>query len=337
MNVINSHLKVDDVLNDNAPYPYTLSAFIAFLSDNHCLEILEFIFEARRYRHDYQNHSLDDSHRDVLHQQWLRLLQTHIVTGAAREINITDTVRGELLDPVPGLKAQDQEQRDDTLCPDPGLLEPALKQMHDLLYDSIIQRFITSCLGPEHARPMSKENSDNGNGTGTNTPERPTDGSESERQRQATAEIHPSPLPAPSDEEPPREPLSRSRARLQFYPRPRSRAQSQTRYSSPHARTTNFDNSRPSSSIVFYDDRPDIPFSRKRGSVSSGATATRSMQTASDGMKESTDLVRTRTMPTKRSDVDGRHRQHHGLKRRWHRLPLRSGIFRHFKKESSQS
>lgn len=336
MNTIHFRLKVHDILNDHAPFPYTLSAFIAFLSDNHCLEILEFIFEARRYRHGYQDQSLE---RDTLHQQWLRLLRTYIVPGAAREINITDKVRGELLDSVSGL-TQDQEQENDTSCPDPENLNPALKQMHDLLHESILQRFIKRYSGEDHSRPISKEASDTGTGTGTQSSEQSGNDTESERQRRTATEIFPFPSPAPSKEELPPEPppssrsRSRSHSRLQFKPQSLSRGQSQARDSPPHPRTIKLDDSRPSSSMVFYDDRPDIPSSRKRGSVSSAATASRSMHAASEGMKESSDLVRTRTMPTKRADAEEQHQKHQGQKRRWHRLPLRSGIFRHFKKES---
>ena len=45
--------KLDEILNDTAPVPYTLGTFIAFLAQNHCLEVLEFILEAKRYRKTY--------------------------------------------------------------------------------------------------------------------------------------------------------------------------------------------------------------------------------------------------------------------------------------------
>jgi hypothetical protein len=37
--------QLDDILNDVAPFPYTLGAFIAFLSELQCLETVEFLLE----------------------------------------------------------------------------------------------------------------------------------------------------------------------------------------------------------------------------------------------------------------------------------------------------
>lgn len=45
---------LDEVLNNDAPYPYTLDSFTAYMSQIHCLEILEFILEGRRYRKTYE-------------------------------------------------------------------------------------------------------------------------------------------------------------------------------------------------------------------------------------------------------------------------------------------
>ena len=44
---------LDEVLNNTAPQPYTLAAYTAFLSQQHCLETLEFVTEARRYTEKY--------------------------------------------------------------------------------------------------------------------------------------------------------------------------------------------------------------------------------------------------------------------------------------------
>lgn len=88
--------KLDDLLDDKAPYPYTLSALIAFLSKSHCLEILEFVLEARRYRGSFQRVG-DYKSRRTLHLQWQRILQMYIVSGAQREINISDGIRDNLV------------------------------------------------------------------------------------------------------------------------------------------------------------------------------------------------------------------------------------------------
>jgi hypothetical protein len=46
---------LDEVLANTAPAPYTLSAFMAYLSQNHCLETLEFTLDAKRYREAYED------------------------------------------------------------------------------------------------------------------------------------------------------------------------------------------------------------------------------------------------------------------------------------------
>ena len=46
---------LDEVLNNTTPPPYTLSAFIQYLSQNHCLETLEFILEAKHYCESYKS------------------------------------------------------------------------------------------------------------------------------------------------------------------------------------------------------------------------------------------------------------------------------------------
>lgn len=342
---------LDDILDDHAPYPYTLSAFMGFLSDNHCLEILEFIFETRRYRRNYHAQSLDDTQRQALHRQWLRLLQTHIVPEAPREINITDAVREKLLDSVSGLNSQTQETGEDDgmLCPDPGHLDPAEKQMHELLHDSILLCFVKSCSGPEHMQPSAI--SDNERGTRSCTPEILSDDTDSERRRRAAAEICPFPSPAPSDEESKRIPLQHRRSRSwslsqrqsklrQFNPRPLSQPSSRTKLhlpessvSTPRSRTVKLDDIPPS--ITFYDERSNTPTRRKHGSISSSATGTRSLYTSPEETKETADLVRTRTSPANVPDVDEPLQQRQGQRRRWHRLPTTSGIFRHFKKVSN--
>lgn len=138
--------KLDDLLDDKAPYPYTLSALIAFLSKSHCLEILEFVLEARRYRNSFQRVGNHNSRR-TLHLQWQRILQMYIISGAQREINISDGVRDDLV----------ATESKPNYPPDPALLDSALQEMRDLLHDSILLPFLRSCVNQdrEQPRPLS--------------------------------------------------------------------------------------------------------------------------------------------------------------------------------------
>jgi hypothetical protein len=133
---------LDEVLSNTAPYPYTLSAFMAYLSQNHCLETLEFTLEAKRYRETYLSVSrlLDQSiivsdtpqtqHLLVL---WERLLSAYILPGAPREIILSSEVRDVLL-------ADAHASRP----PLPETLDPAVRRMHDLMEESIFIHFVNS-------------------------------------------------------------------------------------------------------------------------------------------------------------------------------------------------
>ncbi|KAE8153032.1 RGS domain-containing protein [Aspergillus avenaceus] len=141
--------KLDEILNDTAPVPYTLGAFVAFLSQNHCLEVLEFILEARRYRKTYdwleQNDNKDEEQQLRLRRQWDRILETYIETGSSHEINVPDDTRQELLD-----HGQKSEH-----IPPPNGLDKAVHHMHELLRESILIPFLRNCSGTSHVQPLS--------------------------------------------------------------------------------------------------------------------------------------------------------------------------------------
>ncbi|KAJ5948489.1 hypothetical protein N7454_001796 [Penicillium verhagenii] len=133
---------LDDVLANTAPPPYTLSAFMAYLSQNHCLETLEFTLEAKRYRETY--HTLvdrlgliavttDTPEAQHLHMLWQRLLMAYIFPGAPREINLSSEVRDGLLD-----------HRNAIIPPVPETLDFAVKNIHELMEESIFLPFLNS-------------------------------------------------------------------------------------------------------------------------------------------------------------------------------------------------
>lgn len=145
---------LDDVLNNNAPPPYTLAAYTAFLSQQHCLETLEFVTEARKYGCRYDEAVLarkddaplttesDDGFELTL--MWNRLLDVYVKPGAPREINLPAEERDDLVEypcepnPAP-----------------PAALDPAIKRMYDLMSDSIFIPFCNSLRVPSHAQTYS--------------------------------------------------------------------------------------------------------------------------------------------------------------------------------------
>lgn len=87
---------LSEILANTAPPPYTLSSFMAFLSQNHCLENLEFTMDAARYRKHYQKMAnrqngapispLSDECAYVL-MLWKRLIDAYIRESGPREVS----------------------------------------------------------------------------------------------------------------------------------------------------------------------------------------------------------------------------------------------------------
>ena len=141
---------LDDVLNNRAPQPYTLSAYMAFLSQQHCLETLAFTLDAKKYREQYDTASAhmagmpltyetDEGHD--LQQEWTRMLDIYIKPGAPQEINLPSEERDDLLDWPYGVKP-----------PPPEALDPSIKRMYDLMSDSIFIPFCNSLKAVSYAQ-----------------------------------------------------------------------------------------------------------------------------------------------------------------------------------------
>lgn len=125
-----------DVLSNSAPPPWTLSAFTAYLSQNHCLENLEFTMDAERYREKYE--SLNKGSRQPTLEDarytrmlWQRLIDAYITPDGPREINIPSNVRDTLLS-LPNT----------TTPPEPEELESAVKIIYNLMEESVLISFL---------------------------------------------------------------------------------------------------------------------------------------------------------------------------------------------------
>ena len=138
---------LDDVLNEKAPAPYTLAAYTAFLSQQHCLETLEFVTEAKKYASKYYEYAAEyhgmpltteTSEGFELQQDWIRILDVYVKPGAPREINLPAEVRDDLV-----------EEPYEPRPPFPEALEPAIKRMRDLMSDSIFIPFCNSVKAPQ--------------------------------------------------------------------------------------------------------------------------------------------------------------------------------------------
>jgi hypothetical protein len=131
-----------DVLANNSPAPWTLAAFMAYLSQNHCLETLEFTMDAQRYKTSYEQvtearGSRSARDNDYLCSLWEKLVQAYLVPCAPREINIPSYVRERLLHLSPS-----------SLPPRPEELREAVETVEELMRDSVFLPFLESVSAP---------------------------------------------------------------------------------------------------------------------------------------------------------------------------------------------
>ncbi|KAK3900517.1 hypothetical protein C8A05DRAFT_35838 [Staphylotrichum tortipilum] len=140
---ISSPPSLRDILTNTAPPPFTLGAFTAFLSQNHCMETLEFTMDADRYRSVHSNFFGEqgapaaeppsaESHEHVC-SLWRKIINAYIVQYSHREVNLPAPIRDRLLSlpssPVP---------------PDPSELDEAVKIVYELMNDSVLGPFLAS-------------------------------------------------------------------------------------------------------------------------------------------------------------------------------------------------
>ena len=176
-----------DVLSNSAPPPWTLSAFTAYLSNNHCLENLEFSMDAERYREKYLSltkGSKKPSSEEIKYTRglWQRLIDAYIVQDGPREINLPSTVRDRLL-AVPS----------HTAPPAPEELAGAVKIIYNLMEESVLISFLnevppSGSHGSSHSRQKSSIKSRR-RGDSDSSNEKGSDRSKSRRRGSPTASL----------------------------------------------------------------------------------------------------------------------------------------------------
>lgn len=127
---------LSEILSNESSPPYTLSAFMAYLSQNHCLETLEFTMEADRYRAEYNQVyqaqrggvAEDDEYVCSL---WIKLMEAYIVPCAPREVNLPCPVRDRLL-----------SHPCSSSPPHPSQLHEAVQIVYELMNDSVLVPFL---------------------------------------------------------------------------------------------------------------------------------------------------------------------------------------------------
>jgi hypothetical protein len=147
---------LSDILANNAPPPWTLSAFMAYLSQNHCLETLEFTMDASRYRKHYFKMASrapagqlvpGTEESNYVLMLWQRLVEAYIAPNGPREVNLPSDIRDSIL----ALSRSD-------VPPHPASLDPAVGKVYELMEDSVLVPFLNSFY-PQTAHPDNYDSS----------------------------------------------------------------------------------------------------------------------------------------------------------------------------------
>lgn len=120
-----------DILSNAASPPYTLSAFMAYLSHNHCLETLEFTMDASRYRKHFN--SMKGGNCPFVKNLWKKLLDAYIAPNGPKEVNLPCEIKENLLN-VPNQQAP----------PPPETLDQAVNIIYELMEESVLMSFLNS-------------------------------------------------------------------------------------------------------------------------------------------------------------------------------------------------
>ncbi|KAF5670680.1 AGA1-like protein [Fusarium denticulatum] len=151
-----------EILLDVASPPWTLSAFMAYLSQNHCMESLEFTLDSQRYAAFYNEMITNNPNRtqetnDRVCILWEKLMQVYIIPCAPREVNLPARIRDQLL----GLPCGPTP-------PHPAQLDEAGRILYELMNDSLLLPFLQSVApmqldGPvdEHGRGSRRSSNSN--------------------------------------------------------------------------------------------------------------------------------------------------------------------------------
>ena len=140
-----------EILANTSEVPWTLAAFMAYLSNNHCLETLEFTMDAGRYKKHYakmmsragSSGKPPSKDQDYVKALWQRLVEAYIQPNGSREVNLPSDVRDPILN-----------HSSDELPPTPETLDPAVAKIYELMEESVLVPFLNSVY-PQTAHPTA--------------------------------------------------------------------------------------------------------------------------------------------------------------------------------------
>lgn len=131
---------LNDLLRNSTLGTYSLECFRAFLVQNHCLELLNFLQEAEGYRESYfavcvqlgpiSHHSCERPEVEELLVLWQHLASTYILPGSSQEIDVMNYERNYLPTGWP------------MTPPPPDVLDSVVRRLENLLGDDILPAFL---------------------------------------------------------------------------------------------------------------------------------------------------------------------------------------------------
>lgn len=130
---------------------------MAFLSQNHCHETLEFTIDAENYKKFYnetlkEQPAWDEDATEQLCSRWQKLMRAYIVPYGPREVNLPAHVRDRLLS-LPSSPAP----------PRPSELDEAVGIVYELMNDSVLGPFLESVALP-HQESLEDDGFDSRSG-----------------------------------------------------------------------------------------------------------------------------------------------------------------------------
>lgn len=126
---------LDDILTNDAPFPYSFDAFVNFLSQNHCMETVEFTMDAAKYTTSY----FAGVSKDKLVLMWNRLVDTYIRSDGPKELNLTCDVKARFK-----LLAKEAMSGEP---PEPANLARPVEMVKEIMKENAYMQFIASTRG----------------------------------------------------------------------------------------------------------------------------------------------------------------------------------------------
>ncbi|ODQ67357.1 regulator of G protein signaling superfamily, partial [Nadsonia fulvescens var. elongata DSM 6958] len=142
---------LDDILADKLTSPYNLASFMGYMSQQHCLETLEFILDTQKYRNYYISAEYSKTH---LKRIWKRIIDTYVNFNSPKELNLPSDIKDILL------KQTDTTlENEDANPPSPDDFGPAYKVVKMMIkenpYLGFICSFKTTCTCYNDTRPFT--------------------------------------------------------------------------------------------------------------------------------------------------------------------------------------